>query len=142
MTQEKNRGREEIRIVQVYDDLEGINTDDWQGLRSLVRVTRSTVTKETAAVDSAYFISSLPPDTSAAVFAAGIRGHWGIESLHYTKDVTFREDDWQVRTKNAPANYSLLRNVCLNAFRKNGLTNMQAAMEKCANNVSFMLSLL
>jgi hypothetical protein len=55
--------------------------------------------------------------------------------------VTFREDDWKVRTKNAPANYSLLRNIALNAFRSRGWTNMQAAMEKCANNVSFMRSL-
>ena len=35
---------------------------------------------------------SIPPH--AATFAAASRGHWGVEnSLHWTLDVTFREDD-------------------------------------------------
>jgi hypothetical protein len=50
VTHETNRGRQETRTVEVFADLQGIDTADWQGLRSLVRVTRNTVCKgETAA---------------------------------------------------------------------------------------------
>ncbi len=30
-------------------------------------------------------------------FAEAVRGHWGFESMHWTLDVTFREDDSRTR---------------------------------------------
>ena len=98
--------------------------------------------KEKATLETAYFISSLPATTLAKEFNEGIRGHWSIESFHYIKDVTFGEDDWKVKTKNAPANYSLMRNMSVNIFRQNGRHRIQETIEKCANNVPFMLLLL
>jgi predicted transposase YbfD/YdcC len=93
-------------------------------------------------METAYFISSLSATVSAETFSVGVRGHWSIESFHYVKDVTFNEDKWKIKTKNAPANYSLIRNMIINIFRKNNFKNIQEAIEKCANNVHFMLSLL
>jgi predicted transposase YbfD/YdcC len=68
--------------------------------------------------------------------------HWNIESFHYIKDKTFLEDDWKVKTKNAPANYSIIRNLAINIFRHRGYDQIQEVVEKCANNVGFMMSLL
>jgi len=64
-----------------------------------------------------------------------------IKSI-YIKDKTFLEDDWKVKTKNAPANYSIIRNLAINIFRHRGYECIQAAIEKCANNVEFMMGLL
>ena len=94
------------------------------------------------AKETAYFISSLSSKTDAKIFNEGIRGHWNIESFHYIKDVVFGEDKSKVKTKNSPCNYSIIRNLVINIFRKNNLHKMQETIEKCANNVPFMMSLI
>ena len=103
---------------------------------------RVIVFKGKTSKEIAYFISDLKAEVGAKYFYKGIRSHWQIESFHYIKDITFLEDDWKVRTKNAPANYSLIRNLSINIFRQHGFDCMQAAVEQCANNVSLMMSLL
>ena len=92
--------------------------------------------------ETAYFISSLSSETEAKIFNEGIRGHWSIESFHYIKDVVFGEDGSKVKTKNAPCNYSIIRNLVIGIFRKNNLHKIQETIEKCANNVPYMLSLI
>jgi hypothetical protein len=41
------------------------------------------------------------------------RGHWGLESTHYVRDVTFGEDASTVRTGHAPQNLAALRNLVI-----------------------------
>lgn len=76
------------------------------------------------------------------MFNEGIRGHWSIESFHYIKDVIFGEDASKIKKDNAPCNYSIIRNLVINIFRKNNLHKMQETIERCANNVPFMMSLI
>ncbi len=84
----------------------------------------------------AYYIASLPATTPAKDLNTGIREHWLIEnSLHYTKDVTFKEDASRIRTKNAPQNISLLKNIVINIFRKNHYTNLAQAIRLVANDI-------
>ena len=46
------------------------------------------------------------------------RGHWAVENrLHWTRDVTFHEDDSQLRTGTAPRAVASCRNLSLNTFR-------------------------
>lgn len=100
------------------------------------------IVKEKTSIETAFFISSLPPNTPAKTFKQGVRSHWSIESFHWIKDVIFKEDASKVSIKNAPENYSLLRNIAINIFRKNDFHKIQSITEKCANNVSFMINLL
>lgn len=112
-------------------------------MKSLIEIERTIIDKNNKkTTETTYFISSLPTTVTAKTISEGIRGHWKIESFHYIKDVIFGEDKWKVKTKNAPANYSLIRNIVLNIFRHNGFDNIQETVEKCANNIVFMMAMM
>ncbi len=56
---------------------------------------------------------------SAAAFADGARGHWGIENnLHWTLDVTFNEDQSRLRTGHGAKNMAVVRHFALNLVRQ------------------------
>lgn len=59
-------------------------------------------------------ITNRPPSQmNAAQFQGLRRGHWGVESTHYVRDVTFGEDASTVRTDHAPQNLAALRNLVI-----------------------------
>ncbi len=141
-TIEKNRGRIETRTVTVYNNLEGMRPD-WKGLKRIVKVERGAnhikAAKHTA--ETAYFISSATE--CAREFNRGIRGHWHIEnSLHWTKDVVFKEDASKIKAGNAPENISLIKSMVMTVFRKNDFTSMTKAIRVVANDLPLMVSLL
>ena len=56
------------------------------------------------------------------------RGHWAVEDrLHWIRDVTFHEDDSQLRTGTAPRALASFRNLSLNTFRLAGRANIAHA---------------
>jgi len=56
------------------------------------------------------------------------RGHWTVENrLHWTRDVTFHEDNSQLRTGTAPRVLASFRNLTLNTFRLAGRANIAHA---------------
>ena len=56
----------------------------------------------------------------AEQFANAVRGHWGVENpLHWSLDVTFKEDNSRARTKNAAQNVATLRRIALNLVKNN-----------------------
>lgn len=140
---EKNKGRIEKRTVTVYKNkLNKENKRKWKSIQSVIEVKRKvTDNKGKISKETAYFISDLKPKTGAKYFYQGTRNHWQIEVFHNIKDKAFLEDDWKVKVKNAPANYSLIRNLVINIFRQHDFDCIQAIIEKCANNVPFMMSL-
>ncbi len=49
-----------------------------------------------------------------------VRSHWAIENtLHWTLDVTFREDESRIRKDNGPENMALMRRVALGLIKRN-----------------------
>jgi len=57
-------------------------------------------------------------ESDARKLGQAIRLHWGIENgLHWTLDVTFKEDDCRVRTGHAPQNLAILRRIALNTLK-------------------------
>ncbi len=67
------------------------------------------ITEETELV-----LSSRPASKmDAAQLQAFRRGHWGIESQHYVRDVTLGEDASTVSTLHAPRNLATLRNLVI-----------------------------
>lgn len=48
-----------------------------------------------------------------------MRAHWVIENqLHWTLDISFREDESRLRRDNAAANFSVFRHIAMNALRQ------------------------
>ena len=63
-----------------------------------------------------YYISSRA--APAEQLLAAVRSHWSIEnSLHWTLDVTFREDQCRVRKDHGPQNLATLRQIGYNLLK-------------------------
>ena len=110
----KNHGRLEKRQCWTITDpecLEYLSTGpEWPGLRSVVKVVGRREAETGITVQPRYFISSL--DAPAEQLLATVRAHWSIEnSLHWSLDVTFKEDQCRVRKDHGPQNFATLRNA-------------------------------
>ena len=64
-----------------------------------------------------YYISSLDGH-DAETLLGHVRGHWSIENqLHWSLDVSFREDDRRIRQGHAAENFSRLSRIALNLLK-------------------------
>jgi hypothetical protein len=63
-----------------------------------------------------------------------IRGHWGIETLHHLRDVTFAEDACKVRTGAGPSVMATLRNLAIGVLCRAGPVNLAAALRHHAHD--------
>ena len=137
---ELNKGRVELRYVMVSNEIANIS-QDWKGLKQVVAVQRITKEKRKTRKEMAYFISSI--NTNAMEYAEGIRSHWAIEnSLHWVKDVTYKEDASLIKTGNAPENISTLKNIGINILRSNQYNNMAQALRLVANDINRLMELI
>ena len=120
-TSDVGHGRIERRKYILSTDIEWASwRGDWTGLKSIGMV-ESSVTDKKGGLKSAetrYFISSLD---CVEHFARSVREHWAIESLHWTLDVTFREDASRVRKDNEPFNLSVIRKIAVSVLKKEKL---------------------
>lgn len=93
-------------------------------------------------IEQRYFINSIQAD--ADIFAKAVRGHWGIENkLHWTLDVTFREDANRIRKGFAPAIMTTIRHICINLFQKsNKKGSARRKLFKSALDDDFRASML
>jgi len=140
---EQGHGRVETRCAWISADLEAeVQAAAWPGLRSIgmVEATR-TVAGETS-VEHRFYLTSLPP--AAAQFAQAVRKHWGIENqLHWTLDVTFREDQSRLRTGQGAENFAVLRHIALNLLRQEPSTkSLPRKRLACALNPDYLLQVL
>ena len=107
-----------------------------------MKVTRTTHLKNSDKVSSeiSFYISS--KKMSAKEYNHGIRAHWSVESMHYVKDVTFGEDASRIRTKNAPTNFSIVRNITMNILRREKYINFPQAIRMLGGNIKKLCYLL
>lgn len=143
VTLEINRGRDERREVSVYDDLYGIDTTQWIGIKEIIKIERTIYTnkKQKSSIDISYYISSTK--LTASEYNKGIRSHWSIEnSLHYVKDVTFNEDASRIRTGNAPTNFSIVRNIAINILRRMNFNSFPQAIRMIGGDIKVLMEVL
>ncbi len=96
-----------LKIVSVRDGLAFPHTSQ------AIQITRKTRPRHGGRwrTVTVYAVTSLRPHQARpAEIAAWIRAHWQIEALHHIRDVTYREDASQIRTRHGPAVMAALRN--------------------------------
>jgi len=113
-------GRIERREVEILDAniLKGlVDISQWGGLHSIVKMTYINETKAAeVSTEHRYYISSVEPSDPSKILRA-IRAHWGIESMHWSLDVTFKEDSCRVRNHNSALNLNCLRKMSLSFLK-------------------------
>lgn len=97
-----------------------------------------------ARCETRYFLSSLPPTTSAAAALQAVRRHWQIENRrHWPRDVVLGEDACRVRSGAAPQVLAALRNCVVGLLHQRHVPNLAAAVRAYAwSPISAVLSLL
>jgi predicted transposase YbfD/YdcC len=118
-TVEKGHGRIETRRYWQSTDIDWFEDKKlWKNIHSIGMVESIRCVKGKNTIERRYYLNSLPLD--AQIFAKAVRGHWGVENpLHWSLDVTFREDQSRARSKNAAQNLATLRRIALNLVKKN-----------------------
>jgi predicted transposase YbfD/YdcC len=139
-------GRIEKRQCRIIEDTQWIcKREKWKGVQTLLEITSQRTDKKTLEqqTEVRYYISSLRSD--AACFNRYIREHWGIEnSLHWTLDVVFSEDQSRKRAGNAAENFALLTRIALNVLKNDQSVklSMKNKRHKAGWDNNYLLHLL
>jgi predicted transposase YbfD/YdcC len=140
---ERGHGREETRRAWISANLEGeLAAAAWPGLQSVGMVEATRTVGGKTSIEQRFYLSSLPPD--AEQFARAVRKHWSVENqLHWSLDVTFREDQSRLRTGHGAENFAVLRHIALNLLRQEpSPKSLPRKRLACALNPDYLLKVL
>jgi predicted transposase YbfD/YdcC len=111
---------------------------DWPWVKSIgysVRITRHADGRESDEVR--YYLSSRY--LSGKRFGEAVRGHWGIESMHWVLDVNFREDESRTRERTLGNNLSWLRRFAVTLLKRHpDKDSLRGKMISCGLNTDFL----
>ncbi len=145
-TAEKSHGRYEIRecyTTQQVEWLDGVK--EWSKLRGLGLIisSRQIVGEDAISVTKQYFIFSADMDAAALLKAK--RAHWGIEnSLHWSLDMTFNEDQCRARIGAAAENLNVLRHLAMGLLKNESSVkaSLNLKRKRCALSHDYLLKVL
>jgi predicted transposase YbfD/YdcC len=133
----------ETRCYWITEEFEaGLAAAAWPGLQSIGMVEAIRTLAGETSVEQRFYLTSLKAD--AQEFARAVRNHWGIENgLHWTLDVTFREDQSRLRKGHGPENFAVLRHITLNLLRHEP-SNKSIPRKRftCALNPEYLLKVV
>ena len=140
---ETGHGRIEHRSyfqVTVPRDLQG--RDDWAGLKTIGVAVRIYEQGGKRKSDARYYLCSMR--RNGKVFANAVRNHWGIENkLHWSLDMTYREDESRVRDRNCAENLSWLRRLTLSLIKQHPGKESYVMKRRMAGwSVGFLMQVL
>ena len=146
---DKSRGRIERRTCTVSRTADWLNSaraypraPRFPRLAAVARVEAVVEHKGRTTTERRYYICSRPLD--AKTCADAVQSHWAIEnSLHWTLDVTFKEDASRIRTGFGPLNMAVVRRFAFNLLRTLGDRHSLKTRRKLAGwNTEYLLSAL
>ncbi len=117
-TLEKGHGRNEDRTYYYSTHIDWLyKKDDWRKLTGIGMVIRKVdfegeESKNTTEVH--FYIGSV---SNVEDFAYAVRNHWGVESMHWSLDVTFGDDKNRTRKGKAPQNLAVIKRLAFNAIK-------------------------
>ena len=101
--------------MNIPEDLPG--REEWSKLKTIGVVFRCAEVDGREQMDVRYYISSLP--LSVKTFSKAVRNHWKIENtLHWSLDMTFREDESRIRGRHVAENIAWLRRIALSLYKQ------------------------
>jgi predicted transposase YbfD/YdcC len=112
---DRGHGRSEERSVAVIHDPSGLPSG-WPDIQAVAEVVRRREVGGVSTTTSHYYITSHAG--TAQEMAEWIRGHWGIEAMHWVLDVVFHEDRSRIREGHAGENLGLLRRVAVALLKR------------------------
>ena len=118
-------------------------TQEWEGLESVVLVETVRLVGGQQQRSSRYYISSLS-GKQPQEYAALARGHWAIENgLHWQLDVSFGEDQSQIKRDSGAENFSIARKLALFLLsRDKSQMSIKRKRKKAARDDNFLMSIL
>jgi len=140
---EKGHGRlEERRYYQMTAPSYLHDRSQWKGLKTIGAVVRVYEEDGVQKSDTRYYLSSLRRNGKR--FAHAVRNHWSIEnSLHWSLDMTYREDDSRARNRTFTQNLSWLRRFTLSLIKQHPGTESNIMKRRMAGwSVDFLMQIL
>ena len=138
---DRGHGRDERRTIQVMPAPEGIFPYAEQVflVERYVHDLHGTLKSAVAALGLTCLTAA---QASPERLAALVRGHWGIEALHWIRDVTFDEDRSQLRKGSAPQVLAGLRNLAVGALHAAGRTKIASSLRWVSRDPARALNIL
>jgi predicted transposase YbfD/YdcC len=116
--------------------------EEWPWVKAIgysLRITRHADGRETD--ETRYYI--LSRYLSGKRFSEAVRGHWGVESMHWVLDVNFREDDSRTRERTLGNNLSWLRRFAVTLLKHHPINDsLRGKMLRCLMNTAFLAEVL
>ncbi len=140
-------GRVELRSLRTVSAVEaGVNPEQWLGTQTLLEVRCLRAIKGEISRSRRYYLTSLPA-ADAEDLLARCRGHWGIENtVHWSLDMTYREDESRIRKDNGAQNMARVRRLAMNLMKKTPAKkknmSMRGKRKKCGRKPEFLLKVL
>ena len=142
-TVDGDHGRIETRTYTVIHDVDWLQErHDWPGLKGVVIVDSRREVDGKLQRETRFYITSLV--LLASVVGPMIRDHWAVENgLHWVMDMMFRDDECRIRTGHAPANFTTLRHMAQNLYRKSpGKDSMRLKRKTAGWDDEYLASLI
>ena len=142
-TEEQGHGRSDGRVyVLTKVPREFGPGKHWPSVKAIGYAARySLLSDGTEQFEVRYYISTR--FLSGKRFAEAVRSHWAIESMHWTLDVTFREDDHRTRERTMANNLSWLRRFAISLVKRHPAhDSLKGKMLRCAYDTDFLTEVL
>lgn len=142
-TTETGHGREETRTyIQMPVPKSHPGLSQWKGLKSIGLVILTCLRGGQESTHTRYYLSSLAVGVKR--FARAVRSHWSIENtLHWSLDVTYREDDLRTRNENMRENLAWINRFTLSLLKQHpSRESVIMKRRKCGWSESFLTEVL
>lgn len=139
---DKDHGRIEQRRCTVIHDVAWVQElHEWPGLKSIIILDSSRESAGKIQTETRLYISSLTQEAAQA--APLVRGHWGVETMHWVMDMVFRDDECRVRKDHAPANFTTIKHIATNLLaRAKGKDSLRLKRKVAAWDDEFLAGLI
>jgi predicted transposase YbfD/YdcC len=147
-TVEKGHGRIETRTYTASPRIDWMLSERsypgqprFTDIATIVKVETRIEQAGRVSCDTRTYISSAPLDLDR--IARGIRGHWGVESMHWLLDVEFKDDLSRYRAGHGAKNMAVVRRFALDLIRNHTSTaSIKTRRKRAGWNPDFLLEVL